>query len=542
MGFASFWTGVLLGSLLLAGCSASEVDGTGESTGGSGGSGGTQFVDATIAFEGPSSIDVAPGEVRELTVLTSPPSEYEMYFALLDAPGDTSLDASHLFSDVDGRAAVKLRAPSAPSSFTVRASIKYGPSADLAVSVTKQGVGNVEVVPVYEGKRPVETWVASVVAGTTCSALAGKLPGEPEGALVAASPAGESPVIQSVPVGPKLAVAVRAGHYAWGCGDTNGIAAGTTTKVKVHVVDVPPALHRTDLDLTLAYTPDPPYQALVQEARTVFLAGFLPPGEAEHTALLDAMAALAADPPAFALARDTLGWDTLAEAHFASLPEPLGDRVAGWIDAGLSLAPAELTGHLVAIEGVPGKALFGAGTIGGLDAAASGAPAAHLVSWTSQPGDQVVLSGSVYWIPSRFIGAACRSGAEAESGLPAPMSELLATAAACGDLGAALGGSNDCDPGCLAALCTSALESRWLSAVDASAWGGTVGTIDITASGKVEVDDVATPISLSGMWLGHVSDGTTTAGVKGTVTGALPVPDVPEEPPAGDPPADDPSQ
>src|SRR6185436_10831536 len=129
---------------------------------------------------------------------------------------------------------VKLHAPSAPASFVLRARIKDGPVADLAVSVSKLGVGTLEVIPEYDGPREVTEWVASVVAGTTCDAIKAKLPGELEGALVAVSPAQAYPVIQSVPVGPKLAVTVRAGHFAWGCADAHDIAAGASTEVKIH--------------------------------------------------------------------------------------------------------------------------------------------------------------------------------------------------------------------------------------------------------------------------------------------------------------------
>jgi len=536
MRFASLWTGALLGSLLFYGCGAAGPEEIPDPAGGAAGAGGSAFVDAEIAFEGPSAVDVAPGEMRELVVVTSPPAEYEMYFALLDAPSDASLDASYRVAGPDGRATVKLHAPGTLASFKVRATIKNGPSAEVLVSVNKQGVGTIEVQPVYDGQRPIDAWVASVMAGTTCDALASVLPGEPEGSLVAVSSGAESPLIQSVPVGPTLAVAVRAGHYAWGCNDTTGIAAGTTTKVKVHVVDVPPALDRTSLDLALTYMPQPPYDALLDGARSVFLGSFVMPGEAESTVLLDAMGALTPDPAGFALLRDSLGWDALADAHFAQLPVPLTDRLSGWIDLGLAIGAPELTGRIEAIDGVPGKALLEVQSIGGLDAAYAGVPASHLVTWTSQPGDQVVLSGTVYWIPSRLAGAACRAGALNELATPATMAEMLGAAAGCDELAVALGGWNDCDTVCLAELCASALDSRWQTALDASAWAGTVGTLEIKASGKVTVDDVAVPISLSGMWIGTVSDGTITAPVEGFVQGVLPEPDVPEDPPAGDPP------
>lgn len=535
MRFASPWIGALLGSLALLSCSASSVDETQDLTGGAAGSTSAPFVDATVAFEGPASIEVKPGEVREIAIVTSPAAEYEMYLALLDAPSDASLDASYLVTGPDGRATVKLHAPSSLATFRVRASIKNGPSAELLVLVNKQGVGALEVVPVYDGGRPIASWVASVVAGKTCSSLAGVLPGEPTGALVAVAPSPESPVVQSVPVGPKLAVAVRAGHFAWGCVDASGITAGTTTKVKVHVVDVPPALDRTSLQLKLDYSPSEPYAALLSGARTAFLDAFLPPGASEGSALLDGMAARALDPAAFYAAREALGWDALVEAHVATLSAAPAERMAGWIDLGLAQGTAELTGGLAAIDGVPDKALFSASTLGGLDAASSGVPAEHLMSWTSQPGDQVVLSGAVYWVPSRFIGAACRAGAESELDLEADMADLLSAVTGCNALAAALGGVDECDADCLAYLCHVALADRWVAALDASALDGAVGKVSITASGQVTVDDVATPVALAGSWIGQVSDGFTTASVKGSLSGALPSePDAPADP--GDPP------
>lgn len=520
MRFALGWTGVLLGSALLLGCSVGDTAGVFHPDHESDGT--ETKVNAALVFEEAASVELVPGETRPITISTSPPAAYEIYFALSGAPSDASLDAGHLFTGADGRATVNLHAPSTPAAFTLRAWIKNGPTAELPVSVTKQGVATIEVVPQYDGQRPVEEWVASVIAGTTCDALVGQLPGEPKGAFVSTAPSASSPLIQSVPVGPKLAVTVRAGHYAWGCADAHDVSSTGVTKVKVHVVDVPLALERTSLDLKLVYAPEAqPYGKLLGQARGALLDAFLPPGAGQAAALLDAMGAAAYEPISFALAREVGGWDAIASAHFEQLATPLRQQMETWLDLGFAAAAPQLTGRLEAIVGVPGKALFLADSIGGLDAKSAGAPAEHLVSWTSAPNDKVFLSGVIYWMPSRLAGAACRAGAESDLGAIDGMSDALAQAAACTDLAAAFGSSEACDGWCLAELCREALGARWQAALDASAADQTVGTITIGASAVAQVDDIATPIGVSGTWLGTVSDGTTSALASGEAGGVL---------------------
>lgn len=535
MRFAFGWIGALLGSALLAGCSMEAADSY-QATADQGKTS-EPTIDATIAFEGPTAIDVGPGESRELAVFTTPAASYEIYFALVGAPSDASLDTSYVITAKDGHAALKLHAPGTPATFTLRAWIVNGPTAELSISVSKAGVGAVEVIPDYNGQRPVNEWVASAIVGSSCAELAGQLPGEPKGALVATSPEQQYPLIQSVPVGPKVAVEVRAGHFAWGCTDANGATAGSTTKVKVHVVDVPPALDKTSLDVELTYAPSAAqYSSMLDGARSTFLDTFLPPQTPEAVTVLDTMGALSADPAAFSLARAANGWDALATAHFAQLPTSLTGRMGKWIGLGFGAAAPVVTGQLAAIEGVPGKAVFFASEIGGLSADAAGAPAVHLVSWTSQPDDKVLLSGTLYWLPSRFVGAACNVGAAQDLGVQGPMSEALAKTAACSDLAPLLGGLEGCDGACLTDLCRGALYSRWHAALDTSAVSGVVGSIQIDATGLIKVDDAALPIALMGDWIGDVSDGESTASASGTIAGVLSKDSGVPEDPAGDPP------
>lgn len=536
MRFSYVWTGALLGSVLFLGC-ASEDDALrldpSHTT-----SKQTTTVNATLAFEETQALDLTPGETREITVVASPSDEYDLYFALRDAPADAFLDSGHLVAGLDGRATVRLHAPGTPASFTLRAWINNGPTAELPVTVSKQGVGTVEVVPDYGGQRPVTEWIASVAIGTTCAALAGQLPGEIKGALVATAPAQQDPLIQSIPVGPKLAISLRAGHFAWGCADAHNIAAGTSTKVKVHVVDVPAALDRTKLDVALDYAPDAgPYGKLLDSARGSFLDAFFPRDYPESATLLDTMGKLAKDPIAFQAARYTGDWDALAEAHFAGLPAPVAARMNEWLGLGLGSATPKITGQLASIDGVPGQAMFMATQIGGLDAASAGAPPVHLLSWTAQPDDKVQLSGTLYWIPSRLLGTACVAGVAQDLGAPSTMIDALASAAACEDLAFQLGGVDACDAICLEALCRSALEQRWYAARNVSAESGIIGTIEVGATGSVQVDDTAMPTSLLGSWLGQVSDGTAVAAASGKVSGVLATDDSGQQNPSpGDPP------
>jgi len=535
MRFLLVWVGGLLGSLIALGCAAQGAekssinDDSSETI--------APTIDATLAFEGGSTIDVAPGESREITVVAKPGAAYEVSFALLDAPPNASLDQSFVTTGKDGRATVKLQAPSTPAAFTLRAWIPNGPAAELAITVSKTGIGVVEVIPDYGGQRPVNEWVGSVIVGASCKDLDGQLPGEPQGALVAVSPEQEHPVIQSVPVGPKLAIEVRAGHYAWGCTDAQSILAGDVTKVKVHVVDVAPVLSQTSLDLELTYAPDAvAYGDMLQAARYSFLDSFLPPQAPEAESLLDTMTALAPDPAAFASARVAGGWDVVAYAHFAGLPASLTSRMDGWIDAGFSGAAPIVSGRLAAIDGVSGKAMFMASQIGGLDADSAGAPPVHLMAWTSQPDDKFLLSGTLYWLPSRLAGAACSIGAAEDLGVAGTMADALAKTAACTDLAASLGGFDQCDATCLASLCKAALSSRWHQALDASAVAGVAGTIKIDASGEIKVNDVAVPVALNGSWIGSVSDGETTASATGNLTGILSPDSGSQDPSGGDPP------
>src|SRR5262249_34936452 len=156
------------------------------------------------------------------------PAAYEIRFALLGDSFDASLDEASVIADSQGRANVVLHAPNMSTIFRLRASIEGGPSAEAQIAVSDQGFGTVRVLPEYMGTRAVKSWTASVVARAKCADIAPKLPTEPPGALVGTAGAAGYPIIKGAPVGPNLAVTLRAGHYMWGCSDATGLKANDT--------------------------------------------------------------------------------------------------------------------------------------------------------------------------------------------------------------------------------------------------------------------------------------------------------------------------
>jgi len=203
--------------------------------------------------------------------------------------------------------------------------------------------------------------------------------------------------VLNAPVGPNLAVAVRAGHYGWGCADTTDLKADGTLEVKVTIVDKPVDLGATDLDLALTYEPDADdYGALIGGATELLGEAFLPKATSESELVLAAMAAAAPldQAAAFEAARMTLGWDDLASAHFGGLDKSVRERCTSWINAGLLLQAPVMKAHLAAKDGVVGVATLDVLTIGSIDAAAAGVLAASPFSWTADPDDTLILGGS----------------------------------------------------------------------------------------------------------------------------------------------------
>ena len=485
---------------------------------------------ALIRFEQDGTITLAPGELRSIRVIASPATSYLVRFAVVGDALDGWIESASVMADTNGVATMKLHAPDQPTTFHVRASIvledgSAGPSAETSVAVSAQGFGTVRVLPQYTGKRAVEKWTASVAARTTCADLAAILPGEPAGALTAKAAFGEAPLVLNAPVGPNLAVAVRAGHYGWGCADTTSLKADGTLDVKVTIVDKPIDLDATDLDLALTYEPDiADYSALISEASGLLREAFLPKGIAESELVLAAMgqATSSEETAMFEAARAALGWDDLAAQHLATLTPSLGERCTKWIAAGLPLQAPVIKAHLAAKPDSPGAAVVNILTIGSVDAASAGVPAASPFTWTVDPDDTLILGGTVLWQPSRYVGASAFAGAKLAQPSAQTMAGALAQAADCAGLAEKLEGFGACDTTCITTLCSKALDHRWSLGLEASSDAGLGGHLTITASGPAQIDDTAKLRGFKGIWLGTVSAGVVSAKVKGSFEGTPP--------------------
>jgi hypothetical protein len=480
---------------------------------------GASGVNATIAFKDAGTLKLAPREFASISVRTAPPDSYDIGFRLVGESLDASLDRSSTVSEQSsGEASATLRAPNQAATFAVRATIKDGPSADLVVSVSEQGYATLDVHPAYDGTRPVEKWIASAAAGTTCDALAATLPKDPDGALTAQAAPAQPLLIKDAPVGPALAVVVRAGHYAWGCTDVTGLGAGSTSLVEIHVNDRPLDIGQSVLDLGLEFAPEVGvWQGIVAETGPFMVEPFSAVQGGQPKALLEAMAEVAADPAAFKSAATAGGWLTKLQDHWTAGKID----VVAWLDTQIAAgaAPgAQVIGRVKSI-GDAKHALFTLGAIGPLSAADAGVPTDYVLTLGIDPDDTVHLAGTLYLLPSRYLGATVSVAALAAAPDKKSVPEVLAAMVGCDSLG--ISGWANCSGECVAKTCRAAIDWQWQHALEASADHGVSGALAANASGAASFDDAAMVTGFTGSWLGQLSTGKVMAKLKGVATAKL---------------------
>ncbi|MEB2313453.1 MAG: hypothetical protein OZ921_17285 [Sorangiineae bacterium] len=514
------------------GCSSAgsldAADGAGAAGAAASDSGAPAVPDALV-FEPSRTITLLPNEHRELSVRATPRGAYLVRFALLGGFADASLDAGEALTNADGAASVRLVAPGGPAAFTVRASVGAGVTAELPVSVSASGFASLDVRPSYAGKRAVSMWVASVHAGTSCAALTGTPP--PDGALVAQSLVTSAPRIDSVPIGPLLAVTVRAGHFAGGCADLKSVLADELNVVSVPVIDRPLQLGGTDLDVALGLDGDGWRKPLATRAGPTAdaLLGGAPD---DLAALLDAMSgSLTPDQArAFDDARSAGGWDALLSAALGGPTPPtlLRDRLTAWMTAGVAAlgSGAAFEGHLFGAAPSAGSAELELERVGGIAASEAGFATRYLVSWTGDTGDTVALGAQLAWLPSRLLTALAVAPALADSPGAQSVPEALERAVGCSAVADTLTahGALEPLPGLdaerAAALCRAGLGVLWQRVRDATGDDWTTGKLEVSAAGVARVDDEAGPASFSGSWIGKLGLATSTVPVGGAATGA----------------------
>jgi hypothetical protein len=476
---------------------------------------------ASIYFEHEGTLTLAPAEAAQVTVIGKPARRYAIAFLLVGDAGDASLDLTQVVADDNGRATVTLRAPTSATYFAVRATIKDGASAQLNVAVSDQGFGDLLIEPDYSGKRDTREWVASVSAGTTCAALVPTFPQDPEGPAPVSAPPGEPLLIEDVPVGPTLAVFVRGGHYMWGCTDVTDLLPGAASDVSVKVVDKPLDLSQAELDVLLGVEPDPnEWPALVSSEQQALLAAFTG-GLPEAEMLLAAMQqTYAGDPQEFDSASAGNGWLVALQAHLSAGSVDLSGTIGALMGDGLAAEPPEIRAHLTSVEGDDDHALLELLSIGSATPEVMHVPAEYVMSFTADTQDIVRVSGTLFWMPSRYFGHVATEAALAAHPGAVEMADALAAVAQCSTL--ALEGLAACDATCIAALCRDALGARWQLALASSAERLAWGELPMESGGEALFDDEARAVGFNGSWIGRLQVADKSAKVTGAATAETP--------------------
>ncbi len=483
--------------------------------------------EASISFEQNGALALGLREEYELSVVVDPPRHQEVNFVLLGSPLDATLDHAAVVVDDEGRARVTLHAPNQSTTFRVRTWIMRGPADEISVAAVGDGFAPVEVIPIYKGIRLITDWKANVVARSTCTEISPLLPYELPESLEGQAPVGTPLFVQDAPVGPSLAVTVRAGEFAWGCTDAHDLVVGETMTVKVNVIDKPIAVGATNLDVKFQLQPDPKvYSSMLETTSQMMVEAFVPKERDPGGALMDAIAARIPESsqPVFNEARVTNDWDGLASSHLALQPLSVQEAMKAWLGAGMVDEPLEVTANLRALPSVPGAAVLAPLQFGSVQASDAGMPRTNVAKLMADAGDVLHLGGTLYWLPSRYVGGVMQRVALKEAPEGTMMSDVLGMLAACDVLGQTLGGFDACDATCVAGLCHEGLASRWNDALDASANAGRLGVINIGAVVTTSVDNRAVPTSFQGSWLGGISDGEQVAKIsKAELSAQLPL-------------------
>ncbi|HEY3668421.1 MAG TPA: hypothetical protein VGL19_20610 [Polyangiaceae bacterium] len=531
-----------LGCALLAsacaGSSSGPTGGAGASVGnpdmGEAGSpdAGEEPVPDSLSFTPSQTVMLSPKQTRVLTVTASPPGSFLVRFALIgsstaSAPGDAVLDFSDVPTDADGVARVTLTAPSAPATFSIRASVAGKVQALLGVSVSSLDHTTLRVKPAYNGHRSVTQWTASLHPGMKCSTLVGDPP--PDGLRPTTADAGEPLTVEMVPIGVTLAVALRAGHYIGGCADQSPLAEGDGNQVLVYASDRPINLAATQLSFSLG--PDngqPAFSKLLQASESVAESALGGSSGNDVQALLDAMrdATSNANRDTFSAARLSNHWDgALSVAFGRDAATRLRTPADRWMSAGLLHFEAP-DAFLAQLGALSDGALLTLSSVAGVAPASAGFPSNFQSTWSADSSDTLLLGTQLNWIPSRLVTSLALAPALLDFPQATSLEDALAQSLDCGLAANVLleNGSTPgsvvyagCDEACALNLCTQAVAALWTKASDAS--GTTVATLGLTGTGKADVGDDAAITGLTGGWVGNLVVGPDSAPVSGTLSG-----------------------
>jgi hypothetical protein len=463
----------------------------------------------SITFDPGETLLLSPGDLGEITVLVEPAGFHSVSFSLVASASDTAFDgfleAANVVTDEDGVAHNQIHAPSSPAVFVVRASVTEELFATRTVSVSTEGFATLIVTPTYTGLREVEEWEAVASLGVGCTDLE-SLWGE--GSLDAAGQDQEV-TLADVPVGPEVALVVRAGEYIGGCVSVTDLAAGEERAVEVPVTDRPLQLSDAAFDLALDVEErTESFVALLGQAASDGAAAYAGDYEEDASVFLADFAQSIkddSDRDAFSENAGEYGFTELTLARLAA-PTALRDVVQSELIDAATLVDGPAVWVLSAELDESSSTLI-LSSAAGVPAAVSGFLGSSVLSVVREPGDRLVLGADLEFQATRWLGAIAESDeTSAEGGDMAPLARLEAEVdceALAGDWLGATGADlyPACGELCAVTLCENALQMGWDRA---RTTGKDLTTLRVGISGQAEIDDQARPIGLSGDWVGSI--------------------------------------
>lgn len=470
-----------------------------------------------VAFATDQTLELAPSEVVELTLKTTPKGSVTLL--LLGDAFDASLDSTTVEADADGRATVTLKASSKPSIFRLRA-IAGKAMDELPVAVSELGFAPVQVRPRYEGRRAVTSWRASISIGKSCQDVKDIFPTEPEGALTTEVAQGEDPIIGSVPVGPGLSVSVHSGELMFGCIETTLTEPNIESKLEVLVSNLPMNLGEATLELELGLAPEQSaYSTLVTSGAKRVRDLAFPQGALSLT-LLDAIAANL-DPSASS-ELDTLRAQTQLESllatHLATAqhdPYLLLATLAAELDTTLTPNLA-LAGVVTGNTADSSRATLSLDHVGAITAADLGADGIVPITWNADATDTVFLGATLPVPMTRYSGSLLSSLALSQNPSLTSMPEVIAAGVDCSTVASMVGPLSACDLYCVEDACHLAIEDRW--EIGKAGLSSDVGQLSLSATGPATVDGEAVPTSIEGSYAGTLEVFSSVTQLEGTFT------------------------
>ncbi|NUP07326.1 MAG: hypothetical protein HOW73_14845 [Polyangiaceae bacterium] len=482
-----------------------------------------------LEFKETETLELAPREVATVRLRTD--ANETVALLLLGDALDASLDSTSVRANDSGDASVELTAPTQPTTFVLRAQIDGEASAELHVAVSEQGFTTMKIVPTYQGKRSLDSWSADVLVGGDCESILAGYPADPVGALHVESEQKKDLELESVPVGPQLAVAVRSGSLAAGCVPFAATKPDGKEEVAVTMLDRPMLLTAAELNLRLEFLPDPmSYAVLVQAAGTALADAAFPTETPFASLLLETMSADLPNDAAYSLM--SLRETTTLDEQLAVLLGNVDPHAAclAMAESGTAAALADVDSRALKIEGrllgsgdAPLAPNFQLTSFAGLDASTLGSPMNVAFSWSATADDVLVVSGLLPLSPARLVGAYMNGALSVQLGTETTVTGYIASLVDCPAVAGKIieqGGVATCDETCLVAACTTAIQNRWEQGLMAGdSLDGSAGSLQIGASAAAVVDNELLPTELDGSWIGTLKSPKHECSVSGDATG-----------------------